>query len=145
MSYTDIVIRTGSLLFLETWPPIYRGQERTVRDRLKSKPSLRLRLLSIHTLFDWFHLRVHPTPYSPILSPSYWTFVELTLVIGRPFFLQNEGVHKKTEASRPPRAKQAFVARLAREVAPPLLIWASWLPSCATTSPGASRDKILTM
>jgi hypothetical protein len=36
MSYTDIVILTGSLPFLETWPPIYRGQERTVRDRLKA-------------------------------------------------------------------------------------------------------------
>jgi hypothetical protein len=35
MSYTDIVIRTGPLPILETWPPIYRGQERTEGDRLK--------------------------------------------------------------------------------------------------------------
>jgi hypothetical protein len=38
MSYIDVVICIGPLPFLETWPPIYRGQERTVRDRLKSKP-----------------------------------------------------------------------------------------------------------
>jgi hypothetical protein len=36
MSYTDIVIRIGPLPILETWPPIYRGQERTERDRLKA-------------------------------------------------------------------------------------------------------------
>jgi hypothetical protein len=33
--------------------------------QIESKRSLLLRLLSIHTLFDWFYLRVHPTPYSP--------------------------------------------------------------------------------
>jgi hypothetical protein len=36
MSYVDTVIRIGPLPILETWPPIYRGQERTVRDRLKT-------------------------------------------------------------------------------------------------------------
>jgi hypothetical protein len=35
MLYTDVVICIGPLQFLETWPPIYRGQERPVRDRLK--------------------------------------------------------------------------------------------------------------
>jgi hypothetical protein len=33
MSYTDIVICIGPDRFLETWPPIYRGYERPVRDR----------------------------------------------------------------------------------------------------------------
>jgi hypothetical protein len=36
MSYVDIVIRVKPLPILETWSPIYRGQERTVRDRLKA-------------------------------------------------------------------------------------------------------------
>jgi hypothetical protein len=36
MSYTDVVICIGPLPLLGTWPPIYRGQERTVRDRLKA-------------------------------------------------------------------------------------------------------------
>jgi hypothetical protein len=36
MSYVDIVICIESLPILETWPPIYRGQEGTVRDRLKA-------------------------------------------------------------------------------------------------------------
>jgi hypothetical protein len=36
MSYTDVVICIGPLLILETWPPIYRSQERTVRDILKA-------------------------------------------------------------------------------------------------------------
>jgi hypothetical protein len=35
MSYVNIVIYVGSLPYLETWPPIYRGQERMVRDRLR--------------------------------------------------------------------------------------------------------------
>jgi hypothetical protein len=35
MSYVGIVIRVEPLPILETWPAIYRGQERTVRDRLK--------------------------------------------------------------------------------------------------------------
>jgi hypothetical protein len=36
MSYVDIVICIGPLPILETWPPIYRGQERRKRDRLKA-------------------------------------------------------------------------------------------------------------
>jgi hypothetical protein len=36
MPYLDIVICIGSLPILETCPPIYRGQERMVRDRLKA-------------------------------------------------------------------------------------------------------------
>jgi hypothetical protein len=36
MSYVDIVICIESLPILETWPSIYRGQEGTVRDRLKA-------------------------------------------------------------------------------------------------------------
>jgi hypothetical protein len=36
MSYVDIVIYVGSLPIPEIWPPIYRGQEGTVRDRLKA-------------------------------------------------------------------------------------------------------------
>jgi hypothetical protein len=52
MSYIDIVICIGSLPILETWPPIYRGQERTVGDRLKASQVYTPHLLSIHTLFD---------------------------------------------------------------------------------------------
>jgi hypothetical protein len=36
MSYVDVVIRVEPLSIPGTWPPIYRGQERTVRDRLKA-------------------------------------------------------------------------------------------------------------
>jgi hypothetical protein len=36
ISYVDIVICIGSFPILETWPPIYRGQERTVMDILKA-------------------------------------------------------------------------------------------------------------
>jgi hypothetical protein len=36
MSYGDIVIYIGSLPILETLPPIYMGQERTVREILKA-------------------------------------------------------------------------------------------------------------
>jgi hypothetical protein len=35
MLYIGIVIRVEPLPILGTWPPIYRGQERTVRDKLK--------------------------------------------------------------------------------------------------------------
>jgi hypothetical protein len=38
MSYTNIVVRTGPLPILETWPPIYRDQERMGRaDRKQAK------------------------------------------------------------------------------------------------------------
>jgi hypothetical protein len=79
MSYVDTVICIGPLPILETWPPIYRGRE-DGKGRIESKPSLLLRLLSIHTLFDWFTFEFIRRPTPLILSPSYWTFVELTLV-----------------------------------------------------------------
>jgi hypothetical protein len=40
MSYIDIVIYIRPLPYLKTWPPIYRGQERMVRDRLKASQVL---------------------------------------------------------------------------------------------------------
>jgi hypothetical protein len=65
MSYIDIVICIGPDRFLETWPPIYRGQERPVRDRLRLS-QVDHHVYSQHTpcLTD-LYLRVHPTPYSP--------------------------------------------------------------------------------
>jgi hypothetical protein len=80
MSYVNTVIFVGPLPFLETWPPIYRGQERTVRDRLKASQVYSY-IYFRHTpcLIDFtFEFIRRPTP--PILSPSYWIFVELTLV-----------------------------------------------------------------
>jgi hypothetical protein len=80
MSYTDIVICTGSLPILETWPPIYRGQERTERNRLKASQvytHVYFRYTPCLTDFN-FKFIWRPTP--PILSPSYWTFAKLTLV-----------------------------------------------------------------
>jgi hypothetical protein len=80
MSYTNIIIRTGPFPVLETWPPIYRGQERTVKDRLKASQVysyVYFRYTPCLTAFTFEFIR-RPTP--PILSPSYWTFVELTLV-----------------------------------------------------------------
>jgi hypothetical protein len=80
MSYVNVVICVGSFPILETWPPIYRGQERTVRDRLRvsqSSPYVYFRYTPCLTDFTFEFVR---RPTSPILSPSYWTFVELTLV-----------------------------------------------------------------
>jgi hypothetical protein len=80
MSYIDTVICIRSLPILETWPPIYRGQERTKRDMLRvsqSSPHVYFRYTPCLTDFTFDFIR-RPTP--PILSPSYWTFVELTLV-----------------------------------------------------------------
>jgi hypothetical protein len=80
MSYIDIVICVGRLPYLETWPPIYRGQERMVRDRLRvsqSSPYVYFRYTPCLTDFTFEFIR---RPIPPILSPSYWTFVELTLV-----------------------------------------------------------------
>jgi hypothetical protein len=77
MSYTDVVICIGPLPFLETWPPIYRGQERMVRDRLKVSQvhhHIDFRYTPCLTDFTFEFIR---RPTSPILSPSYWTFVEL--------------------------------------------------------------------
>jgi hypothetical protein len=80
MSYVDIVICIGSLPFLETWPPIYWGQEGTVRDRLKASQVLHPRLLSITPCLTSFTFEFIRRPISPILTPSCRTFVELTLV-----------------------------------------------------------------
>jgi hypothetical protein len=80
MSYIDIVICVGPLPILVTWLAIYRGQERTERDRLRvsqSSPHVYFRHIPCLTDFTFKFIR-RPTP--PILSPSYWTFVELTLV-----------------------------------------------------------------
>jgi hypothetical protein len=80
MSYTDTVIHTGSLSFLETWPPIYRGHERTVLDRLKASQIyayVYFRYTPCLTDFTFEFIR-RPTP--PILSPSSKIFVKLTLV-----------------------------------------------------------------
>jgi hypothetical protein len=52
MSNVEIVFCIGSLPILETWPPIYRGQEGMVRDRLKASQVYTHVLLSIYTLFD---------------------------------------------------------------------------------------------
>jgi hypothetical protein len=76
----SIVICIGSLPIPETWPPIYRGQEGTVRDILKASQ------VYTHVYFRWipcltdFTFEYIRRPISPILSPSSRTFVELTLV-----------------------------------------------------------------
>jgi hypothetical protein len=80
MSYVDIVICVGSLPILETWTPIYRGQERTVRDKLKASQvytHVYFRHTPCLTDFTFEFIR---RPVSPILSPSSRTFVELALV-----------------------------------------------------------------
>jgi hypothetical protein len=52
LPYVDIVICIGPYLILETWPPIYRGQEGTVEGRLKASQVKHPSLLSTHTYFD---------------------------------------------------------------------------------------------
>jgi hypothetical protein len=80
MSYTDVVICIGPLPFPETWPPIYWGQERTARNRLKASQ------VHHHVYFRYtpclsnFTFEFIRRPTSPILSPSSRTFVELILV-----------------------------------------------------------------
>jgi hypothetical protein len=64
MSYVDIVICIRPLPILETWPPIYRGQERTVRDRLKASQVYSTFTFDTHIVW-LIYRRVHPTPYSP--------------------------------------------------------------------------------
>jgi hypothetical protein len=89
MSYVDIVIYIGPLPIPETWPPIYRGQERTVRDRLKASQ------VDTYVYFEYtpcltdfpFEFIQRSTP--PILSSSYWTFVKLTLVSDGACHLKN--------------------------------------------------------
>jgi hypothetical protein len=65
MSYIDIVKCIRPDRFLETRPPIYRGQERLVRDRLRVS-QVDHHVYSRYTpcLTD-LYLRVHPMPYSP--------------------------------------------------------------------------------
>jgi hypothetical protein len=80
MSYTDVVICIEPDRFLETWPHIYRGQERTVRDRLRVSQvdhHVYSRYTPCLTNFTFEFIR---RPIPPILSPSSRTFVELTLV-----------------------------------------------------------------
>jgi hypothetical protein len=80
MSYTDIVICIELDQIFETWPPIYRGQERTVRDRLRGSQvdhHVYSRYMPCLTNFTFEFIR---RPIPPILSPSSRTFVELTLV-----------------------------------------------------------------
>jgi hypothetical protein len=82
MSYIGMVICVGPLPYLETWPPIYMGQERTVMDRLRvSQSSLYVYFRYTPCLTD-FTFEFIRRPIPPILSPLYWTFVELTLVRG---------------------------------------------------------------
>jgi hypothetical protein len=51
--------------FLETWPPIYRGQERPARDRLRLSQVHHHVYSQYMPCFTNLYLRVHPTPYSP--------------------------------------------------------------------------------
>jgi hypothetical protein len=80
MLYVDIVICIGSLPIFETWPPIYRGQERTVRDRLKASQVYTQVYFWYTPFLTDFTFEFIRRPISPILSPSSRTFVELTLV-----------------------------------------------------------------
>jgi hypothetical protein len=84
MSYIDIVIYIRPLPILETWPPIYRGQERTVRDRLKASQVNTFVYFRYAPCLTDFTFKFIRRPIPPILCPSYWTFVELTLVSGSP-------------------------------------------------------------
>jgi hypothetical protein len=80
MSYIDIIICIGSLPIFETWPPIYRGQERTARDRLKASQVYTHVYFRYTLCLTGFIFEFIQCPISPILSPSSRTFVELTLV-----------------------------------------------------------------
>jgi hypothetical protein len=80
MSYIDVVICIEPDRFLETWPPIYRGQERPIRDRLRVSQvdhHVYSRYTACLTDFTFEFIR---RPIPPILSLSSRTFVELTLV-----------------------------------------------------------------
>jgi hypothetical protein len=80
MSYINIIICIKPDRFLETWPPIYRGQERPVRDRLRvSQVDHHVYSRYTSCLTD-LTLEFIRRPIPPILSPSSRTFVELTLV-----------------------------------------------------------------
>jgi hypothetical protein len=66
--YTNIVICIEPDRILETWPPIYRGQERLARDRLRLSQSSTTLILNTHQISPCLtdlYLRVHPAPSSP--------------------------------------------------------------------------------
>jgi hypothetical protein len=52
LPYIDVVICIGPYPILETWPPIYRGEEGTMWARLKASQVEHPGLLSTHTYFD---------------------------------------------------------------------------------------------
>jgi hypothetical protein len=80
VSYTDVVICVGLLPYLETWPPIYRGPGEDGEGKIESKPSLSPCLLWYAPCLTDFTFEFIRRPTSPILSPLFRTFVELTLV-----------------------------------------------------------------
>jgi hypothetical protein len=80
MSYVDVVTYVGPLPILKTWPPIYRGQERTVMDRLKASQVYSYVYFQYTPCLTDFTFEFIRRSTPPILSPSYWIFVELTLV-----------------------------------------------------------------
>jgi hypothetical protein len=68
ISYIDNVIYIEPDPILETWPPIYRGQERPARDRLILSQLRTTLILNTHETLPCLtdlYLRVHPTPSSP--------------------------------------------------------------------------------
>jgi hypothetical protein len=68
ISYADTVICIKTDRILETWPPIYRGQERPARDRLRLSQlntTLILHTRIIMACLTDLYLRVHLTPSSP--------------------------------------------------------------------------------
>jgi hypothetical protein len=81
MFYVDIIICIGSLPILEIWPPIYRGQERTVRDRLRENQVYSYVYFQYAPCVTEFTFEIIRRPTLPILSPSSRTFVGLTLVM----------------------------------------------------------------
>jgi hypothetical protein len=52
LPYVNIVICIGPYPILETWPPIYRGQERAMEGRLKGSQVEHPSLLLTHTYFN---------------------------------------------------------------------------------------------
>jgi hypothetical protein len=80
MSYVDIVICIGSHPILKTWPPIYRGQEGIVRDRLKASQVYTYVYFQYAPCLTDFTFEFIRCPIPLILSPSSRIFVELTLV-----------------------------------------------------------------
>jgi hypothetical protein len=96
MSYADIVICVGPLPILETWPPIYRGQERMVRDRLRVSQNSHYVYFRYAPCLTDFTFEFIRRPTSPILSPSYWTFVKLTLVTIYPTYPNSLFLERRT-------------------------------------------------